>query len=153
MPGDADGPGNRSSTGPVLGLDLGDARIGVAISDPDRRLAVPVGTVPVGRPPGELIAIATIARERDVAVVVVGLPITMRGERGTAAAKAEAFAAALRAAVTVPVELHDERLSTVEAERALAAAGTRGRDRRRVVDASAATVILQAWLDAHPRNG
>ena len=141
MPGDTDLPGERPSTGPVLGLDLGDARIGVAISDPDRRLAVPVGTVPVGRPPGELVAIATIARERDVAVVVVGLPITMLGERGTAAA------------VTVPVELHDERLSTVEAERALAAAGTRGRDRRRVVDASAATVILQAWLDAHPRNG
>jgi putative Holliday junction resolvase len=55
--------------------------------------------------------------------------------------------------VSVPVELHDERLSTVEAERALSAAGTRGRDRRRVVDATAATVILQSWLDAHRRNG
>ena len=152
MPGDIDVPGGKPSTGSVLGLDLGDARIGVAISDPDRRLAVPVGTGPVGQPPGERVAIATIARERDVAIVVVGLPITMRGERGTAAAKAEAFADALRAALTVPVELHDERLSTVEAERALAAAGTRGRDRRRVVDASAAAVILQAWLDAHPRN-
>jgi putative holliday junction resolvase len=55
--------------------------------------------------------------------------------------------------VEVPIELHDERLSTVEAERALAAAGTRGRGRRRVVDASAATVILQAWLDARGHNG
>jgi putative Holliday junction resolvase len=63
------------------------------------------------------------------------------------------FAEALRSVVEVPVELHDERLSTVEAERALADAGTRGRQRRRAVDASAAAVILQAWLDAHPRNG
>ena len=114
---------------------------------------MPVGTVAVGQPPGELLAIATLARERGVAIVVLGLPLTMAGEHGTAPRKAEAFADALRTAVTVPVELHDERLSTVEAERALAAAGTRGRERRRVVDATAAAVILQAWLDAHRATG
>ena len=145
--GGADGAG-----GTVLGLDLGDARIGVALSDPDRRLAVPAGTIHVGQPPGELAAIASIVRERGVSLIVVGLPLTMRGERGDRAAHADAFASALRGAVDVPVELHDERLSTVEAERALAAAGAGSRERRRVVDASAATVILQAWLDAHPRN-
>ena len=145
--------GSDAPPGPVLGLDLGDARIGVAISDEDRRLAVPVGTVHVGRPPGELLAIAELARERGATLIVVGLPLSLRGARGTRAGHADAFAEALAGVVSVPVELQDERLSTVEAERALAAAGTRGRERRRVVDASAAAVILQAWLDARRRTG
>jgi putative Holliday junction resolvase len=142
-----------TAPGPVVGLDLGDARIGVAISDPDRRVAVPVGTVHVGRPPGELRAVAAIVHERAATLVVVGEPLTLEGERGARAGHAEMFAEGLRAFVDVPVVLHDERLSTVEAERALAAAGTRGRERRRVVDASAATVILQSWLDSSRRNG
>jgi putative Holliday junction resolvase len=142
------GDEQASPPGPVLGLDLGDARIGIAISDQDRRLAVPVGTVQVGRPPGELRALAELARERGATLVVVGHPLSMGGERGGRALHAEAFAETLRTVLDVPVELQDERLSTVEAERALAAAGTRARDRRAVVDASAATVILQAWLDA-----
>ena len=125
------------SSGPVLGIDLGDARIGVAISDPERRLAVPVGTVHVGQPPGELLAIARLAGERGATLIVVGLPLSLRGEHGVRAGHAESFAEALRGVVDIPVELHDERLSTVEAERALAAAGTRGRDRRRAVDAAA----------------
>ena len=137
----------------MIGLDLGDARIGVAISDPERRLAVPVGTVHVGQPPGELLAVAALVRERGATMIVLGLPLSLRGERGESAAHAESFAEALRAVVGIPVELHDERLSTVEAERALAAAGTRGRERRRVVDASAAAVILQSWLDGRRRNG
>jgi putative Holliday junction resolvase len=139
--------------GPVLGLDLGDARIGVAISDPDRRVAVPVGTVHVGQPPGELFAVAALARERGATLIVIGLPLSLSGARGSRAGHAESFADALRSVVDVPIELHDERLSTVEAERALAAAGTRGRERRRAVDASAAAVILQAWLDGPRSNG
>jgi putative Holliday junction resolvase len=138
--------------GPVLGLDLGDARIGVAVSDPDRRLAVPVGTVHVGQPPGELFAVAALAHERGATLIVLGFPLSLRGERGDRAVHAESFAEALRNVVDVPIELHDERLSTVEAERALAAAGTRGRERRRIVDASAAAVILQAWLDGQRSN-
>jgi putative Holliday junction resolvase len=143
----------HATRGPVLGIDLGDARIGVAISDPERRLAVPVVTVHVGQPPGELLAIARLAGERGATLIVVGLPLSLRGEHGVRAGHAESFADALRGVVDVPVELHDERLSTVEAERALAAAGTRGRERRRAVDAAAAAVILQAWLDARGRNG
>ena len=139
--------------GPALGLDLGDARIGVAISDPDRRIAVPVGTVHVGQPPGELLAVAALVRERGATVIVIGLPLSLRGDRGERASHAGSFAQALRGVVEVPIELHDERLSTVEAERALAAAGTRGRERRRAVDASAAAVILQAWLDGRRSNG
>jgi putative holliday junction resolvase len=133
--------------GRVLGVDLGDVRIGVAISDDARRVAVTLGTVHVGRPPGELKAIAGLVREHDVAVVVVGLPLSLDGSRGPRAGLAEAFADGLRAIVPVPVELHDERLTTVEAERGLRAAGVPGRDRRAVVDAEAARILLQSWLE------
>ena len=139
------------ASGRVLGLDLGDARVGVAISDPERRLAVPLGTVHVGQPPGELKAIAALVSDHDVTLVVLGNPLSMSGDAGPSSRHAEAFADALRALVRVPVELQDERLSTVEAERALREAGVTGRARRRVVDRSAAAVILQAWLDAHGR--
>ncbi len=139
----------QTRSGRVLGLDLGDVRIGVAISDERRRLAVPLGTVRAGAPQ-DLRAIAELVREQDVSLVVVGHPLSLSGERGEAARRAEAFAEALRAALPVPVELQDERLSTVEADRALREAGARGRRRRRAVDRSAATVILQAYLDAHP---
>jgi putative Holliday junction resolvase len=140
---------DRTRIGRVLGLDLGDARIGVAVSDPERRLAIPVGTVHVGQPPGELEAIAALVGEHDVTQVVIGLPLTMSGASGARAFQAEAFADALRAFLSVPVDLQDERLSTVEAERSLRDAGVRGRALRAVVDRTAATVILQAWLDVH----
>jgi putative holliday junction resolvase len=134
--------------GRVLGLDLGDARIGVAISDDDRRLAVPLGNVHTGAP-ADLRAVAALVREHAVTAVVVGHPRSMSGASGAAAVKAERFAEALASGLEVPVELQDERLSTVEAERALREAGVSGRARREVVDRTAATVILQAWLDAH----
>jgi putative holliday junction resolvase len=137
------------TAGRVLGLDLGDARIGVAVSDPERRLAVSIGTIHVGQPPGELKAVASLVREHDVGLVVVGLPLSMSGEVGARAQHAAGFAQALRAVIEVPVELQDERLSTVEAERELREAGVKGRDRRNVVDRTAAAVILQSWLDAH----
>jgi putative Holliday junction resolvase len=133
----------------VLGLDLGDVRIGVAVSDPDRRLAVPLGTVHVGRPPGELKAIAALVAENDVRLVVVGDPRSMSGDRGTRSHLAGEFASALAGFLAIPVELQDERLSSVQAERALRDAGADGRRVRKDVDRSAATVILQAWLDAH----
>jgi putative Holliday junction resolvase len=131
-----------------LGLDLGDAHIGVAISDDDRRLALPLGTVPAGAPQ-DLKAIAKLVTENDVTAIVIGHPLQMSGKRGSRAHHAEEFAGALRSFLEIPIELHDERLSTVEADRALREAGAGGRARRRAVDKSAATVILQAWLDAH----
>jgi putative Holliday junction resolvase len=134
-------------TGRVLGLDLGDARIGVAISDPERRLAVPLGNVATGAPQ-DVKAIAKLVRDNDVELVVVGHPISMSGRRGPRAQHAEEFADALRGFLGVLVELHDERLSTVEADRMLREAGAGGRERRRAVDRSAAAIILQAWLDA-----
>lgn len=139
--------GSPPEEGRVLGLDLGDARIGVAISDDDRRLAVPLGTVRTGAP-ADLKAIAALVDEHTVTAIVVGHPLLLSGERGDRAHHAERFADAVRAVVPVPVVLQDERLSTSEAERSLREAGATGRDRRRAVDRSAATVILQAWLDA-----
>ena len=136
-----------ATAGRVLGLDLGDARIGVAISDPDRRVAVPLGTVHVGRPPGELLAIAELVREHDATLIVVGEPISLDGSRGARATHAAAFAEAVRGVVDVPVVLHDERLSTVEAARGLQQAGVSSKRQRAVIDASAAQVILQSWLD------
>ena len=132
--------------GRVLGLDLGDARIGVAISDDDRRLAVPLGTVRTGAPT-DVKAVARLVRDHDVTLVVIGHPLLLSGVAGERAHHAERFADALRGILGVPVELHDERLSTVEAERALRAAGAGGRERRGAIDRSAATVILQSWLD------
>jgi putative Holliday junction resolvase len=142
-------PDRPAPAGRVLGLDLGDARVGVAISDEDRRVAVPHGTIRTGQPPGELKAVAALVHELGVTAVVVGHPRSMSGASGPRAQQAEAFAEALRAIVEVPVELQDERLSTVEAERSLRDAGVSGKRRREVVDESAATVILGAWLDAH----
>lgn len=146
------GDAGAGAAGRVLGLDLGDARIGVAISDPDRRVAVPHGTIRVGQPPGELKAVAAIVRDLGVTAVVVGHPRSMSGASGARARHAEAFAEALRAIVDVPVELQDERLTTTQAERALRQAGVDGRRRRRVVDESAAALILGAWLDEHGRD-
>jgi putative pre-16S rRNA nuclease len=134
--------------GRALGLDLGDVRIGVAITDERRRVAVPFGTVHVGRPPGEFEAVADIVRENDVAVVVVGLPLSLDGTRGPRASHAEAFAQGLRAIVSVPVVLHDERLTTVEAERGLREAGLGGRERRAVVDAEAARILPGSWIES-----
>lgn len=141
------------TSGPVLGLDLGDARIGVALSDPDRRVAIPIGTVAAGRPPGELRAIADLVDQHRVTLVVVGHPLSLDGSAGPTAAKVEEIAAALRASLPVPVVLHDERLSTAEAHRSLEGAGLTARQRRSVVDAAAAQVILASWLDAQPHPG
>jgi putative Holliday junction resolvase len=141
-----------AEAGRVLGLDPGDARIGVAISDPDRRLAVPFGTVRVGQPPGELKAVAAIVKENLVVALVVGLPRELSGKEGPRAAHARAFASAIEGFVDVPIDFQDERLTTVEAERLLREAGVAGRQRRRSVDETAATLILQAWLDRQPHE-
>jgi putative Holliday junction resolvase len=136
--------------GRVLGLDLGQSRIGVAISDPDRRVAVPIGTIRTGAP-ADVKAIATIVRDQGVSEIVVGHPLSLSGRAGEAADHAEKFAQALRDFLGVPVVLRDERLTTVEAERQLRGAGIRGRARREVVDQTAATIILQSYLDS-PRG-
>lgn len=144
--------------GRVLALDLGEARIGVAISDPDRTVALPAGTIRVAGGPQDLKAVAALVAEHRAVEVVVGHPRSLSGRRGPAAAQAEEFAEGLRAVLEVPVHLQDERLSTAEAERSLREAGAGGRRRREVVDQAAATLILRAFLEGRaggrgPRRG
>jgi putative holliday junction resolvase len=135
-----------------LGLDPGDARIGVARSDPSGVLATPVETVRRGR--GDLARIAAIAEEVGATEVIVGLPRSLSGGEGPAAAKVRQFAAALvRRIAPIPVRLYDERLTTVSAEAMLRDRGRKGGKRRAVVDQAAAVLILQQALDRERTTG
>lgn len=139
-------------TGVRLGIDPGDARIGVARSDPSGFLATPVETVPRGE--GDLVRIAAILEEENAVEIVVGLPRSLSGKEGPAAAKVREFAAALaRRVAPVPVRLCDERLTTVSAESMLRERGRKGAARRAVVDQAAAVVILQNALDTERARG
>jgi len=130
-----------------LGLDLGRARIGLALADDVLRTARPLRALEHRSERDDLAAIASVAAEYEVQLAVVGLPFNMDGSEGPAARHARAFAARLGDALGVPVELFDERLSTFEAESRLRDQGFSARDRRQRVDAEAAAVILQGWLD------
>ena len=135
-----------------LGIDPGDARIGVARSDPSGMLATPVETVPRGE--GDLDRIAAILDEESAVEVVVGLPRSLSGGEGPAAGKAREFAVALaRRVAPVPVRLCDERLTTVTAESMLRERGKKGAKRRAVVDQAAAVVILQNALETERARG
>jgi putative Holliday junction resolvase len=134
--------------GRVLAIDLGTVRVGFALSDPLRVTGQPFGRLDRRKLRDDLEALTAIIREREVAVVVVGHPLLMSGEAGERAADAEKFADRLRAAVSIPVVLWDERLTTVQAERALVEGNVRRKARRDVVDAAAASLLLQSWLDA-----
>jgi putative Holliday junction resolvase len=132
----------------VVGIDLGERRIGVAVSDPTGTIATPLTVIErSGDADADRAAIAAVVREVGAERVVVGVPVRLAGGEGPAARAARDEAAALAGVVGVPVETVDERLSTVVAERSLGERGVRGRARRRVVDKVAAAVILQAWLD------
>ncbi len=130
-----------------LGVDVGSVRVGVALSDPDGVLATPLATVP--RDGGSAAAVAALVAEHGVVGVVVGLPRTLAGHEGPAAEAARAFAAELEQVLDVPLELSDERLTTVVATRQLRESGRKGRRQRAVVDQVAAVGILQGWLDRH----
>ena len=130
---------------PILGIDFGRARIGVAISDELRLLAHPLETIPANKDAGK--RIEDIVGERKIDKVVVGIPRHMSGELGTAANEALEFAAKLRALLPCAVETWDERLTTVAANRALRDAGKKTRQTRKFVDQVAAQMILQGYLD------
>jgi putative Holliday junction resolvase len=134
-----------------LGVDVGTVRIGVAVSDPDGMVAVPLETVTRGS--GDLARLGALVREHDAVELVVGLPVSLAGTEGPSAAAVRAFTDGLAASVPVPVRLVDERLSTAGAHRALQQAGLDSRRRRAVVDESAAVMILQTALDAERSTG
>jgi putative Holliday junction resolvase len=130
-----------------LGVDVGRARIGLALGDDVLWTARPLRVVARRADAATLADIAHSAREFEVDRAVVGLPINMDGSEGPAARHAREFAAKLAAALGVPVALFDERLSTFEADTRLREQGFSAKDRRSRVDAEAAAVILQGWLD------
>jgi putative holliday junction resolvase len=123
----------------VVALDHGEARCGVAISDPTGELVTPLAAIERPDTRRGLGAIAALVREREADRVVVGLPLTLAGEEGQQALAARAFAERLQAAVNVPVELHDERLTTKMADRTGGSADS---------DSRAAAHLLESWLAA-----
>ena len=135
-------------TGRVLALDVGTRRLGVAVSDPSRTVASPLATILRRDPASDAAALAALAAEQDATTIVTGLPVTLAGTEGPAARAVRAYLEELRPLLGgLVIELADERLSTVAAERALVGGRVRRRDRRQVVDQVAASVFLQTWLD------
>jgi putative Holliday junction resolvase len=131
-----------------LGLDVGRATIGLALADDVLRTARALATVRRSTIAADLGALRRVAEEYEVDRAVAGLPLNMDGTEGPSARMARAFAARVETALGFPVQLFDERLSTFEAESRLRARGLSARDQRAVIDAEAAAVILQDWLDA-----
>jgi len=142
------GPGRRSTHPRTCALDLGKVRVGVAIDDDLGLLAHPRGTLDPRRAQAFLDALKRFLDEERVGRIVVGLPLDMSGGEGAAAREARATAQRIADATGRQVEMWDERLTTVQAARALAASEVRGRKARERVDEAAACAILQSWLDA-----
>jgi putative Holliday junction resolvase len=151
MDGDATGAGGAGGAGGrTLGVDFGDRRIGLALSDPLGLAARPLMTLERTTWSRDLGAIREILARHEVRRIVVGLPLELDGTRGRRARLTETFMNRLRGATGLPVIPWDERLTTVQAERVLVA-GDVGRARRReVIDQVAAVILLQSWLDTRP---
>ncbi|MGI8809539.1 MAG: Holliday junction resolvase RuvX [Acidimicrobiales bacterium] len=143
----------------AVALDLGTRRIGVAVSDAGGIMATPYSVIQrSGDTSADRARVAEIVREVGAGLVVVGLPLSLDGREGPAARAALEEADALRQVLEVPVECHDERLTSVTANRSLTEAGVTGRRRRRAreagaVDQAAAAVLLQSWLDTRRSGG
>lgn len=131
---------------PILGIDYGSVRIGVAVSDELRMLAHPVETIPTGT--NAVRRIAEIVRDKKAESVIVGVPRMMSGALGQAAEHVQIFIEKLRGALSCPIIPWDERLTTVAAQRALRDAGKSTRASRSYVDQVAAQMILQGYLDS-----
>ncbi|MFD7895049.1 MULTISPECIES: Holliday junction resolvase RuvX [unclassified Streptomyces] len=137
-----------------LAIDVGDARIGVASCDPDGILATPVETVPGRDVPAAHRRLRQLVEEYEPVEVVIGLPRSLSGGEGPAAAKVRVFAQELaRGVAPLPVRLVDERMSTVTAGQGLRASGVKSRKGRSVIDQVAAVVILQSALEAERVSG
>ena len=136
-----------------LGMDLGTKRIGLALSDALGWTAAPLQALPRVGWKKDLAALRSLVREHEVARIVVGLPLRMDGEAGEQAQQAREFAARLQTELGVPVETWDERLTTVQAERALIDSDVRRERRRQIIDSLAASIILQGYLDYRNAGG
>jgi putative Holliday junction resolvase len=135
----------------ALAIDVGSVRLGLAISDPLGISAQPLSVLRRAGPKRDFEAIRRIVEEREIGVIVLGLPYNMDGSEGSAAEAARLFGQLL-APLDLPIEFVDERLSTVMAESVLLSADLRRADRKEVRDKVAATIILQSWLDRRGRT-
>lgn len=136
-----------ATEGRILGVDFGDTRTGLALSDPSRLLSSGLETLSPGGMEKTAEAVAKVAKERDAAAVVVGLPKNMDGTEGFRAVRCREFAEKLSALTGLPVAMLDERLTTVSASRYLNETNTRGTARKGVIDTLSAQIILQNALD------
>jgi len=132
----------------ILALDHGTVRIGVAVSDVMKMMALPLEFIPADPFSKFLDRLKTLIQEKEIELIVIGLPRNMNGSYGPAALKVQEFAAVLKEAITVPIKLWDERLTSVQANRMLSDAGTKKSKQRAKVDQTAAALILQNYLDA-----
>ncbi len=133
----------------ILGLDVGDARIGVAVSDPLEVIAQPLASVKRISVRRDVESIKRLVEENEAGKIVVGVPKTLDDEVGIQAQKVLDFVESLGKALEIPIVLWDERLTTAEAERALIEADMSRRKRKKVIDKVAAVLILQGYLDSH----
>lgn len=137
----------------AIGIDLGERRAGVAVSDPDGKVATPYAVIDLQAKsgnPNQILCrkVLEMASEVNAEAVVVGMPLSLDGTLGPAARAAEAQIAALREALDIPVFAHDERFTTVIAEQAMLEADLSRKRRKKSIDKSAAAIMLQSWLDA-----
>lgn len=131
----------------IMAVDYGDARTGLAVCDRTEFLASPIGTIEEKRFDVLIQKVAHMAGEYDVSEIVVGLPLNMNGSFGPRAEKCKQFADALNEIVDCPVNMWDERSTTVSAVNYLNETNTRGKKRKEVIDQVAATIILESYLD------
>jgi len=136
----------------ILALDVGDVRIGVAVSDPLRVIARGLASITRINTKEDVKAVNDLADQHEAGEIVVGLPKMMSGEIGIQAQKVLDFAELLKAEIEVPIVLWDERLTTVSANRVLIEADMSRRKRKKVVDKVAAVIILQGYLDSRPQG-
>jgi putative Holliday junction resolvase len=131
-----------------LGLDIGERRVGVAVSDPSGRVATPLKVLEASTLAGDADPLRRLVVDYDVRELVVGLPLTLSGDEGPQAQRVRSEAQRLAEAVGLPLVMWDERLSSTAAARAMSEAGEGSRARRGKVDMVAASLLLQAYLDA-----
>ena len=132
----------------ILALDHGTVRIGVALSDELKMMATPLEFIPAEPFAGFLSRLKELIREKEVELILIGMPRNMDGSYGPAALKVQEFVAVLKDAVVVPIKTLDERLSSVQAQKFLREAGKKSKQQRGKVDQTAAAILLQSYLDS-----
>jgi putative Holliday junction resolvase len=137
----------------ILGLDIGEKRIGVAVSDPSGTVATPLAVIDARKATGDGRELSRLVEDYEAELLVAGLPLSLDGSEGPQAARVRATATRLSALVSLPVEFSDERLSSAAARRAMTEAGVSDRNKRGSIDMVAAAIFLQTYLDTRRDAG